>query len=264
MSLKRFVLAGLGTLTLVACGGSGPESTTPTESKAAAPAEASKAAAPAAATGSAVVSGKISYDGPAPAMEKVKLNADPKCAAMHKEGLERWQVHVKDGGLADVLVYVKSGLKGSYPPPTEPVLLDQQGCDYHPHMVVMRAGQPLKIRNSDDTLHNIHPRPKTNPEFNLGQARQGMEQVREGEKGFGKAEVMIPVGCDVHPWMRAYISVLDNPFFAVTKDDGTFEIKGLPAGEYEIEAYHGKLKSQDQKVTVKDGETAALNFTFKG
>jgi hypothetical protein len=131
-------------------------------------------------------------------------------------------------------------------------------------MLVMRAGQPLKIRNSDDTLHNIHPRPQANAEFNIGQPRQGMESLREGDKTFNKPEIMIPVGCDVHPWMRAYISVLEHPFFAVTKDDGTFEIKGLPAGEYELEAMHGKLKGQAQKVTVKDGEAATLNFTYKG
>jgi hypothetical protein len=169
-------------------------------------------------------------------------------------------LRVKDGGLADVLVYVKSGLHGSYPSPTEPVLLDQKGCDYWPHMVVKMVGQPLTIRNSDDTLHNIHPRPQINPEFNIGQPHQGMES----KKTLDKPEVMIPVGCDVHPWMRAFISVFDHPFFTVTKEDGTFEIKGLPAGEYEIEAYHGKLKMQDQKLTVKDGEAAKLTFSFKG
>jgi hypothetical protein len=159
---------------------------------------------------------------------------------------------------------VKSGVKGTFPAPTEAALLDQKGCDYTPHMLVMRAGQPLRIRNSDDTLHNIHPRPQVNAEFNIGQPRKDMESVREGEKGFAKPEVMIPVGCDVHPWMRAYISVLEHPFYAVTKENGTFEIKGLPAGEYEVEAFHGKLKTQTQKVTVKDGEAAALNFTYKG
>jgi hypothetical protein len=116
-------------------------------------------------------------------------------------------------------------------------------------MLVMRAGQALRIRNSDDTLHNIHPRPQVNSEFNIGQPRKDMESVREGEKGFAKPEVMIPVGCDVHPWMRAYISVLEHPFSAVTKEDGTFEIKGLPAGDYEVEAFHGKLKTQTQKIT---------------
>ena len=130
---------------------------------------------------------------------------------MHPGGLER-QKQVKDGGLADALVYVK-GLAGSYPAPAEPVVLDQIGCQYNPRMVVMRAGQPLKIRNSDDTLHNIHPRPTLNKEFNIGQPRKGMEST----KTFDKPELMIPTGCDVHPWMRAYISVLANPFFAVTK-----------------------------------------------
>jgi Polysaccharide lyase family 4, domain II len=245
----------------LACGG-GSEPAKPAAPPAAAPK--SDAAAPAAAAGNASVSGKVAFEGTAPAPEKVKLNADPKCAAMHKDGLERAAVKVTDGGVADVLVYVKSGVKGSYPPPTEAILLDQQGCTYHPQMVAMRAGQPLKIRNSDDTLHNIHPRPTLNGEFNIGQPRQGMESVREGEKGFNKTEIGIPVGCDVHPWMRAYISVLDNPFFTVTKEGGTFEIKGLPAGEYEVEAFHGKLKGQTQKITVKDGEAATLNFSYKG
>jgi len=262
VSRTPFALMTFAALSLVACGGGeAPKSDAGAPKSEAAPAAAPAAAA---AAGSASVAGKIKFEGTVQAPEKVKLNADPKCAAMHKDGLERWQVHVKDGGLADVLVYVKAGVSGTYPVPTEPVLMDQKGCDYTPHMVAMRAGQPLKIRNSDDTLHNIHPRPQVNPEFNIGQPRQGMESVREGEKGFAKPEIMIPVGCDVHPWMRAFISVLDNPFFAVSGEDGSFEIKGLPAGEYEIEATHGKLKSQSQKVTVKDGEAAKLDFTFKG
>lgn len=254
---KSLVLFALGALTLASACGGGEPSKTETKAPAAAP-----AAPPAAGstTGTASVSGKISFAGTAPAPEKVKLSADPKCAAMHKEGLQRAAMSVKDGGLADVLVYVKSGISGSYPVPTEPVVLDQKGCDYSPHMVTIRAGQPMKIRNSDDTLHNIHPRPQANAEFNIGQPRQGMESTRN----FEKPEVMIPVGCDVHPWMRAYISVFNHPFFAVSKEGGTFEIKGLPPGAYEIEAVHGKLKAETQKISVKDGEAATLNFTFKG
>jgi len=258
MSLKSLAkLVLLGSLPLAACGG-GSEARKP----AAAPAEAPAAAA-APADGSGSIGGKIAFDGVVPASEKVKLSADPKCAAMHKDGLERQPIHVKDGALADVLVYVKSGASGSYPAPAEDVVLDQHGCDYTPHMVAMVAGQKLKIRNSDDTLHNIHPRPQLNTEFNVGQPRQGMES----EKTFDKAEMLIPVGCDVHPWMRAYISVLNNPFFAVTGEDGTFEIKGLPAGEYEIEAVHGKLgidKAVSGKVTVKADEAAKLDLTLKG
>jgi hypothetical protein len=256
MTRKSLAFLSLGVLPFVASCGGGSEPAKP-----AAP-PAAPAAAPAAA-GSASISGKVAFEGAAPAPDKVKLNADPKCAAMHQGGLERSTVKVTDGGLAEVLVHVKSGVKGSYPVPAEAVLLDQKGCDYTPHMLVMRAGQPLRIRNSDDTLHNIHPRPQVNAEFNIGQPKKDMESLREGEKGFTKPEVMIPVGCDVHPWMRAYISVLDHPFFTVTKDDGSFEIKGLPAGEYEVEAYHGKLKGQTQKVTVKDAEAATLNFSFK-
>jgi plastocyanin len=191
----------------------------------------------------------------------VKTAADPNCAKMHPQGLEKKVVDVDaGGGLAHAFVWVKSGVSGSHPAPTEPVLLDQQGCTYHPHIIGVQAGQPIKIRNSDDTLHNIHPRPTVNAEFNIGQPRKGMETT----KTFDKEEVMIPVGCDVHPWMRSYIAVVKHPFFAVTKEDGTFEIKNLPAGEYEVEAVHGKLKSTVGKVTVKDGEAAKLDLAYKG
>jgi hypothetical protein len=260
MAIKPLPFIALAVLPLfVYCGG-GEAAKDEASKEAASTASDAKAAAPASSKGSASISGKVSFDGTAPAPEKVKLTADPKCAAMHKDGLERAQIRVKDGGVADVLVYVKGGLSGSYPAPSEAVTLDQQGCDYHPHMVVMQAGQQLKIVNSDDTLHNIHPRPQANQEFNVGQPRKGMESL----KSFDKPEMMIPVGCDVHPWMRAYISVLSNPFYAVTGEDGTYEIKDLPAGEYEIEAVHGKLKATSGKITVKDGESAKLDLGYKG
>ena len=210
-------------------------------------------------TGSGAIAGKVSFSGTTPPPQRLKLSADPKCAAIHKEGLELQPVKVKDGGLADVLVYVKSVLAGSYPPPAEPVLLDQSGCEYQPRMVVLMAGQPLRIRNSDDTLHNIHPRPTVNKGFNIGQPRQGMETTRT----FETPELMIPTACEVHPWMRANISVLAHPFFAVTKEDGSYEIRGLPDGEYDVEAVHSQLKSVTGKVSVKDGKTSKLDFTFK-
>jgi hypothetical protein len=240
-----------------ACGGEKPETAPPPPPAGASPA--AGAAAPAAG-GSETISGKVTFDGTVPPAEKVKLSADPKCVEMNKDGLEKQPIMVKDGGLANVFVYVKNGPAGSYPPPAEPAVIDQQGCNYTPHVVAMQANQPLKIKNSDDTLHNIHPRPTVNAEFNIGQPRKGMETT----KTFDKKEVMIPVGCDVHPWMRAYISVVDHPFYAVTKEDGTFEIKGLPPGDYEVEAYHEKLKTQTQKVSVKAGEPAKVDFAFKG
>jgi Carboxypeptidase regulatory-like domain len=256
-SLAVIALVGLP---LLACGGGAKEEAAPPPGPAATAAAPAAPAGGGATTGTASISGKISFEGTAPAPEKIKTSADPKCQAMHPQGLERQTVDASGGGLKDVLVYVKSGVSGTYPAPAEPVLLDQKGCMYHPHIITVQAGQPLKIRNSDDTLHNIHPRPTTNPEFNIGQPRQGMEST----KTFDKPEVPIPVGCDVHPWMRSYIAVLNHPFFAVTKEDGTYEIKGLPAGEYEIEAWHEKLKTQTQKVTVKDGEKAKADFSYKG
>jgi len=206
------------------------------------------------------IAGKVGLSGTPPPAQKVKLSADPKCEAMHKEGLERQPVRVKDGGVADVLVYVKSPVGGGpYAPPSEPFVLDQSGCEYHPAMIALMVGQPLKIRNDDETLHNIHPRPTTNKEFNVGQPRKGMEVT----KVFDKPETLIQTGCDVHPWMRAYISVLANPFFAVTNETGAFEIKGLPDGDYEVEALQGQVGPVSGKVSVKGGQTSRLDLTLK-
>jgi hypothetical protein len=221
-------------------------------------------ASPAAASTSAgdtsgAIAGKVSFVGTAPPPQKAKLSADPTCAALHKGGLEYQPVRVKAGGLADVLVYIKSGIGATDPAPAEPLLLDQIGCEYSPRMVVLMVGQPLQIRNSDDILHNIHPRPTINQEFNIGQPRKGMTTTRR----FEKPELMIPTGCDVHPWMRAYISVLAHPFFSLTNEDGSYEIKALPDGEYEVEAVHSQLKSATGKVSVKDGRTSRLDLSLK-
>jgi len=121
------------------------------------------------------------------------------------------------------------------------------------------VGQSLRIRNSDDTLHNIHPRPKVNKEFNVGQPRKGMEVT----KTFDKPELMIPTSCEVHPWMRTYISVLAHPFFSVTMEGGSYEIEGLPDGDYEVEAVHAQLKSVTGTVRVKDSKTSRLELTLK-
>lgn len=262
MSMRKplAVLTLAAPFLLIACGGGGGQqetaSTTATTMGAGSGASATAGGTGA---GSGSISGKVTFAGTAPAPDKIKTTADPKCHEMHKDGLERHSVELKDGGVANTLVYVKNPPAGATAP-TEEAMLDQQGCMYHPTMLAVRTGQPIKIRNSDDTLHNIHPRPTKNSEFNIGQPRKGMETTRT----FDKEEVMIPVGCDVHPWMRSYIAVLSHPFFAVTKEDGSFEIKNLPAGEYEVEANHPRLKTTTAKVTVKDGDSAKLDLPFKG
>src|SRR5712691_3556133 len=218
------------------------------------------AAAEPAETGTASVSGKVSFEGAAPAPEVLSVTRDAVCQALHPQGIETRAIDVQGGGLARVLVYVKSGLSATLPAPTEPVVLDQVGCAYVPPVVVVQVGQPLRVRNSDNTFHNVHTWSTVNAAFNIAQPRQGMEATRT----FEKPEILVPVRCDIHPWMRAFIAVLPHPFHAVTGPDGTFTIRGLPAGEYEIEAVHEKLKALTGKVTVKDGEAAKLNFSFKG
>jgi plastocyanin len=240
----------LGVAPLIACGGGGGDATDQPP--------ATSAPAAAAQTGTASIAGKVTYSGDAPESEVIKMTADPKCKEMHPDGVERSPFDLDEaGGVGGVLVYVK-GVSGSFPAPSEPATLDQNGCTYHPRMLAVMVGQDLTIKNSDSTLHNIHPRPKKNEEFNVGQPRQGMETT----KSFSQAEMMIPVGCDVHPWMRAYISVFEHPFFAVTAADGSYEIKGLPAGEYEVEAVHPALDVTSGSVTVGDGEAASLDLGY--
>jgi hypothetical protein len=210
----------------------------------------------------ATISGKAAFEGTAPKPKKIKTSADPKCEEMHADKpLTSEEVIVNPNNtLKYVFVYVKSGLAGkTYETPKDPIVLDQNGCHYVPHVFGMQAKQKLVIRNSDDTLHNIHALPNKNKEFNVGQPNKGMETP----KTFAVPEVMVHFKCDVHPWMSAYVGVLDHPFYSVTGDDGSFSLKNLPAGEYEIVAWHEKYGEQTQKVKVGEGESKEVNFTFK-
>lgn len=209
----------------------------------------------------AEIKGSVKFDGAAPKAKKIKVEADPKCAEMHADHplMSQEVVVGENGALRYVFVYVKSGIDKVYDAPATPVVIDQKGCHYEPHMFGMIAKQKLIIRNSDPTLHNIHALPIINKEFNIGQPNQGMETA----KTFTQPEVMVKFKCDVHPWMSAYVGVMTNPFFAVSDEKGSFSIKGLPAGEYEIEAWHEKYGKQTAKVKVGDGESKEASFSFK-
>jgi hypothetical protein len=224
-------------------------------------------AGPVAATGSlrgvVGVSGAVAYSGTPPAGVPVDMGGDRYCTAANEGGpvLQHSVVTDAQGRLANVIVYVKEGLpKGTYPVPREAALLDQQNCFYTPRVVAVRVNQPLLIRNSDATLHNVHVHAKVNKAFNLGQPIRGIEARRS----FTSPEFGIHVGCDVHGWMSGTIAVFEHPFFAVTQSNGGFEINDLPVGEYVIEAWHESLGARQQRVTVGPGAATAISFTFGG
>jgi hypothetical protein len=252
--ISYYALLLMIAVTIYACGG-GEEKTTPapagptTSAPSANAFDASKA--------TATINGKVDFQGTKPDMAKLPLT--PECRQVHQGEATEQSVEVNaDGTLKDVLVYVKSGAdKWTFSTPSDAVVLDQVGCVYKPHMISVMANQPIKIRNSDPFLHNIHPMPKNNPQFNLGQPVKGMET----EKSFPNPEVAIPVKCDVHRWMSSYIAVLGHPFHSVTGDNGSYTIK-LPAGTYTVEAWHEKFGAKTQDITVTDNQTQEVNFTF--
>lgn len=207
------------------------------------------------------VTGKVAFSGAAPKMKPLQMDADAVCAAKHSEPVYPEAVVAnKNGTLRNVFVYVKTGLEGkNFAVPTEPAVIDQVGCMYRPHIVAMQTHQNLKVITSDDTTHNIHPMPKINREWNISQPPKADPIMQ----AFNRPEVSVPVKCNQHPWMKAYIHVVSSPFFAVTGDDGTFELKGLPPGSYEIEAIHEQYGAQTQKVTVAAKQAATADFSYK-
>ena len=205
------------------------------------------------------VSGAITLEGMPPAPEEIRMNSDPVCLSEATDTQTEYYVVGDSGGLGNVFVYVKEGLEGqTFPPAAGNVSLDQDGCRYQPHVFGIRVGQTLEIVNNDPTLHNIHATPSANAEFNMGQPIEGMRF----ERTFTAPEIMVPFKCDVHGWMNAWVGVLDHPYFAVTGPDGTFDVSGLPPGDYVIEAWHEMLGTQTQNVTIGEGATAELSFTF--
>jgi hypothetical protein len=236
-------------------GASAPSGSAP--STAAAPAASGAAAG---ATGQASISGTVKLDG-APPEAMIDMSSTAECGAQHPpEGkMKSEKFVVKDGKLANAIVFVESGLAGGYSAPTTPNHLDQKGCAYGPHVSVMMTNQPLEISNSDPVTHNVHAEPKENDPFNAGQP-----PAAKDTKKFKKPEI-VKFKCDVHNWMSAYIGVFDHPYATVTDADGNFKLPNLPAGTYTIKCWHEAFpKGMTQTVTLgaTDSKTG-VDFTFK-
>ena len=213
-----------------------------------------------AAVPASVVKGRVKFEGPAPHPARVVMATEPSCMKLHPGGVLAEDVVVdQGGGLENVVVYISdAAASGNYEPPKEEITFEQKGCMYQPHVLAMQANQKLKILNDDATMHNIHPTPQNNREWNKSQS-PGMQV----EETFPREEIAIPVKCNVHPWMKGYIAVFKHPYFAVSGKDGAFNIKNLPPGTYTLQAWHEKLGSLTRKITVGPDGAADVELVFK-
>jgi len=207
------------------------------------------------------VTGTVVFDGKAPALRPLAMDADPACAKKHTAPVPNEALVLGPGNtMGNILVWVSKGLPAgkSWPAPKTPVVLDQKGCQYHPHVMGIMVGQTYKILNSDGILHNVHALPSINKQFN----RAMPATLTEATATFDKPEDVFHIKCDVHPWMSAYVGAFTHPFFSVTAADGKFTISGLDPGTYEITAWHEKLGKQTASVTVGASDTKTQNFKF--
>lgn len=208
----------------------------------------------------ATLKGVVKFEGKTPKATPINMAADSSCAKQHPNPVLSQEV-VMDakGGLQNVVVFIADGLtEQNFEPPSQPVVLDQKGCMYQPHMLALQANQRMEVVNDDPTSHNIHPIPSNNREWNKSEPPGS-----KAEETFPREELAIPVKCNIHPWMRGYIAVFKHPYFAVTGNDGSFDLRNLPPGTYTIKAWHEKLGTSTQKITVGANETKAIDFVFK-
>lgn len=211
---------------------------------------------------SGTISGTIHFNGKAPTPIAIDMAQDPACGLATKMPNDTEQYLVHDGKMANVFVYIKDGLGNRvYMPSSTPVVLDQKGCRYVPHIVGVMVGQPVEFRNSDPTMHNVHIVPPGDQDaagFDISQPPMGGTQ----QHVFRAAGLMVPVRCNNHPWMEALLNIVTNPFFGVSDTDGKFSITGLPPGTYTLVAVQEKLGTQTQSITVQNQKITDANFTF--
>ncbi len=206
------------------------------------------------------ITGSVKLDGAAPHQKPIDMGKEPSCAAVHKDKPVTAENVVvgPNGGLANVVVYITGGLTGNEPVSTQAIEINQKGCQYVPHVVAVDAGQHMKIVNSDQTLHNIYAQATKNSSWNKSQTAGGAPL----DVTWNNEEVAVPIKCNVHPWMRAYIVVVKGPY-GVSDDSGVFKLENVPPGNYTLTAWHETYGTQSQTVTVVAGKPATVSFTFK-
>lgn len=206
------------------------------------------------------VSGRVLFEGPAPVMPVIDFSSNPQCERQHKTPQKAETVVVNSNKtLRNVFIWIRDGLpRARWTPPAEPAKLDQLGCVYEPHVLGIMEGQQLEILNDDPVNHNVHAESQVNPAWNESQAPRAEHKY----KRFDSEEILFPVTCSVHPWMRSYIGVSPHPYFAITGDDGSFTLKNVPPGTYTIEAVHEKYGRKEGKVTLAPNGTATIDFSY--
>ena len=252
--IQRFGLLTLSVALFYSCGGEAP----PSRSEETAPEEDFYTINPAEAGN---ISGKVTYEGEVPPAEEIDMSSEPECAKRHSGPILSQRLLVDEtGGLANVFLSIEADFEGlKFKVPSEPVVTDQVGCLYTPRVVGVRVGQQLLVTNSDLVTHNVHPLPRFNRESNRTQS-SGSEPLLIP---FRRPEMMIPVKCNLHSWMVTFVSVMPHPFFAVSGADGSFQIQGLPPGEYTLVAMHEGLGHQKVTVTVGPGESKGIEILYK-
>lgn len=216
---------------------------------------------PGVALAASTITGTITFDGKPPTLRPIAMDAEPQCVKKHSGPVPAEMLVLGNGQtMGNVMVWVSKGLPAgkTYPVPKTPVTIDQNGCQYKPHVMGVMAGQTYRILNSDGLLHNIHTLPKVNASYNKGMP----PTYKEAETTFAKPEPVFPVKCDVHPWMQAYVAVFPHPFFSVTGTDGKYTISGLDPGTYEITAWHERLGMKTATVTVAATGSKTQDFKF--